>query len=237
MSRLLATLLVGLLLFAPAAAGATERVKVGVLKLTSSAPLFVGIEKGFFQEHGIEPELVFFQAAAPIATAIATGQVDVGATGLTAALYNIVLGGEQLWIVADKGREWPGYPLTAIVVQTALWEGGRSDSQPDASGRFTLEQVPPGARAGVDGHAEVGRAQPRVAPGGEHERRHAERLGVDAQHQLHHRRVARQRDLVDVLGHDAGGLAHLAGQFGEGVLREAPQPLEGALVEHGRADP
>ena len=35
----------------------------------------------------------------------------MGATGLTAALYNIVLGGEQIWIVADKGREWPGYPL------------------------------------------------------------------------------------------------------------------------------
>jgi len=26
--------------------------------------------------------------------------------------------------VADKGREWPGYPLTAIVVQKDLYEGG-----------------------------------------------------------------------------------------------------------------
>ncbi|HKA62730.1 MAG TPA: ABC transporter substrate-binding protein [Methylomirabilota bacterium] len=99
-------------------------VKVGVLKLTSSAPIFVGVEKGFFREEGIEPELVYFQAAAPIATALAAGQLDVGATGLTAALYNIVLGGEKLWIVADKGREWPGYPLVAIVVQKDLWEGG-----------------------------------------------------------------------------------------------------------------
>ena len=99
-------------------------VKTGVLKLTSSAPIFVGVDKGFFKEYGIEPELVFFQAAAPIATALAAGQLDVGATGLTAALYNIVLGGEQLWIVADKGREWPGYPLTGIVVQKELWDGG-----------------------------------------------------------------------------------------------------------------
>ena len=72
-----------------------------------------GVEKGYFKEFGVEPELVYFQAAAPIATALAAGQLDVGATGLTAALYNIVLGGEKLWIVADKGREWPGYPLTA----------------------------------------------------------------------------------------------------------------------------
>src|SRR3712207_6718976 len=101
-----------LLLVVPGSALADDKVRVGVLKLTSSAPLFVGLEKGFFREFGVEPELVYFQAAAPIATALAAGQVDVGATGLTAALYNIVLGGEKLWIVADKGREWPGYPLT-----------------------------------------------------------------------------------------------------------------------------
>jgi NitT/TauT family transport system substrate-binding protein len=111
-------------LLAASVAEAQEKVKVGVLKLTSSAVLFVGVEKGFFKEFGIDPELVFFQAAAPIATALATGQIDVGATGLTAALYNIVLGGEKLWIVADKGREWPGYPLTAVVVQKELWDGG-----------------------------------------------------------------------------------------------------------------
>lgn len=103
---------------------AQTKVKVGALKLTSSAPIFIGVEKGFFREYGIDPELVFFQAAAPIATALAAGQLDVGATGLTAALYNIVLGGEQLWIVADKGREWPGYPLVAIVAQKELYDAG-----------------------------------------------------------------------------------------------------------------
>lgn len=123
MRRSIALVLATLLSLATTAEAA-ERVKVGVLKLTSSAVLFLGVEKGFFKEHGIEPELVFFQAAAPIATALAAGQLDVGATGLTAALFNIVLGGEKLWIVADKGREWPGYPLTAIVVQKELWEGG-----------------------------------------------------------------------------------------------------------------
>lgn len=120
--RVLLGVLVALSLAAPAAA--QQKVKVGVLKLTSSAPLFVGVEKGFFREYGIEPELHFFQAAAPIVTALAAGQIDVGATGVTAALYNVVLGGEQVWIVADKGREWPGYPLTGIVVQKELYDGG-----------------------------------------------------------------------------------------------------------------
>src|SRR5581483_8926557 len=99
-------------------------VKVGVLKLTSSAPIFVGVEKGFFKEYGVDPELVYFQAAAPIATALAAGQLDVAATGLTAATYNIELGGAKLWIVADKGREWPDHRLTAIVVRTDLHDAG-----------------------------------------------------------------------------------------------------------------
>jgi NitT/TauT family transport system substrate-binding protein len=125
-SRIVAALVVVTAALAAGAGGAAaqDKPKIGVLKLTSSAPIFIGVEKGFFKEFGVEPELVFFQAAAPIATALATGQVDVGATGLTAALFNIVLGGEKLWIVADKGREWPGYPLTAIVVQKDLYEGG-----------------------------------------------------------------------------------------------------------------
>jgi NitT/TauT family transport system substrate-binding protein len=122
MARVLGMVVAVLLLASPAAAA--ERVKVGVLKLTSSAPIFVGVEKGFFKEFGVEPELVYFQAAAPIATALAAGQIDVGATGLTAALYNIVAGGQKLWIVADKGRDWPGYPLNAIVVHKDLHDAG-----------------------------------------------------------------------------------------------------------------
>jgi NitT/TauT family transport system substrate-binding protein len=55
---------------------------------------------------------------------VAAGQIDVGATGLTAATYNIVLGGETMWIVADKGREWPDHRLTAIVVQKELYDAG-----------------------------------------------------------------------------------------------------------------
>src|SRR5215831_17636048 len=123
------------ILLAPAAVSRDTTVKVGVLKLTSSAPIFIGVEKGFFREFGITPELVYFQAAAPIATALAAGQIEVGATGLTAALYNIVLQGEKLWIVADKGREWPGFPLVGIVVQKELWDSGKLRSIRDLKGR------------------------------------------------------------------------------------------------------
>ena len=126
MKRGMAVLALAVLGLASGVGGAqpAPKIRLGALKLTSSAVLFIGMEKGYFKEFGVEPELVYFQAAAPIATALAAGQLEVGATGLTAALYNIVLGGEKLWIVADKGREWPGYPLVGIVVQKELWDGG-----------------------------------------------------------------------------------------------------------------
>ncbi len=118
-------LVLALLATGPASAQApAAKVKIGVLKLTASAVLFLGVEKGYFQEFGIDPELVYFQAAQPIAVALASGDIPVGATGLTAGLFNIVAGGVRIWIVADKGREWPNHNLTALVVRKDLYDGG-----------------------------------------------------------------------------------------------------------------
>ncbi|MGG2479277.1 ABC transporter substrate-binding protein [Brevibacillus borstelensis] len=91
-------------------------VQIGMLKLTSSAPLFIGIEKGFFKEENIDAQAKWFEAAQPIAVATAAGSVDVGATGITASLYNMVSGGQKLVIVADKGREQQGYSSSALLV-------------------------------------------------------------------------------------------------------------------------
>jgi len=121
--RLIVAVLVAMLC-AATSAHAQDRPKVGVLKLTSSAPIFLGMENGYFKEFGVEPELVYFQAAQPIAVALASGDIDVGATGLTAGLYNIVSGGVRIWIVADKGREWPDYNLSALVVRKDLYDAG-----------------------------------------------------------------------------------------------------------------
>lgn len=91
-------------------------VKLGMLRLTSSAPLFIGIEHGLFEEVGIDIDVTWFDAAQPIAVAVTSGDIDVGATGITASLYNMVAGGEELLIVADKGREQEGYSSTALLV-------------------------------------------------------------------------------------------------------------------------
>ncbi len=103
-----------------------EKVKVslGMLRLTSSAPLFIAMDKGFFAEEGIEIDPQWFDAAHPIAVSTASGKVDVGATGITASLYNMAAKGQKLGIVADKGREQKGYSSSALLVTTDAYNAG-----------------------------------------------------------------------------------------------------------------
>lgn len=103
-----------------------EKVKVslGMLRLTSSAPLFIAMDKGFFAEEGIEIEPQWFDAAHPIAVSTASSKVDVGATGITASLYNMAANGQKLGIIADKGREQKGYSSSALLVTTDNYNAG-----------------------------------------------------------------------------------------------------------------
>ena len=54
----------------------SEPLKVGALRLASHSPTFIAENQGYFQQHGLTTELVFFQAAQPMALAIASGDVD-----------------------------------------------------------------------------------------------------------------------------------------------------------------
>ncbi len=107
-----------------AAEGADAPIRVGLLKLSTSAPLFMAMERGYFRDEGLAVEFKWFQAAQPIAVAVAAREVEVGATGLTAGLYNLFAGGVKMFIVADKGREAPGFPLNGFIVRKALYDQG-----------------------------------------------------------------------------------------------------------------
>lgn len=100
------------------------KVSLGMLRLTSSAPLFIAMDKGFFAEEGIEIEPQWFDSAHPIAVSTASSKVDVGATGITASLYNMAANGQKLGIVADKGREQKGYSSSALLVTTDNYNAG-----------------------------------------------------------------------------------------------------------------
>ena len=52
------------------------KAKIGVLRLSSSAPVFIAQDKGYFRDAGLDVELKFFDAAQPIAVATASGAVS-----------------------------------------------------------------------------------------------------------------------------------------------------------------
>jgi NitT/TauT family transport system substrate-binding protein len=99
-------------------------VRVGTLKLVGGAPLFVAQERGYFRQEALDVRFVYFGAAAPVATAVVTGDTEVGATGITGTLFNLSAGGAKIWLVADRGQERPGYPLNAVVVSKAAFDQG-----------------------------------------------------------------------------------------------------------------
>ena len=123
-AAIMASAIISLSAGVPRAEGADAPIRVGLLKLSTSAPLFIAQERGYFKDEGLTVEFKWFGAAQPIAVAVAAREVEVGATGLTAGLYNLFGGGVKMVIVADKGREAPGFPLNGFIVRAALYARG-----------------------------------------------------------------------------------------------------------------
>src|SRR3954453_6086496 len=62
---------------------AQDKVAVGVFPLSSSLPLFVGLEKGFFKEVNIEPEMTKLMGGPANVAAMMTNQVEVSVVLVT----------------------------------------------------------------------------------------------------------------------------------------------------------
>ena len=68
---------------AAAPAAAQDKVKVGVFPVSSSLPYFVALERGFFKEQNIEPEITRLIGGPPNVAALITNQIDVAAVLVT----------------------------------------------------------------------------------------------------------------------------------------------------------
>lgn len=111
------------ILLATANAQALDKTSVAALAFVSSAPIFIAKDKGYFEAEGLDVEIKFFQAAQPVAVAVASGDADFGITGLTGGFFNLAAKG-ALKIVAAQSREEPGYDFVAYVVTPKAYEAG-----------------------------------------------------------------------------------------------------------------
>lgn len=132
-------LLAASILFGLAGAKA-EEVKIGVLHLASSGPIFIAAEKGYFKSEGLEPKLVYFQAAQPIAVAVVSHDIDFGVTAFTAGFFNLA-GKGGITVIGAQSREEPGYHLIAYLAANKAYDAGFKSLKDFSGKKIAITQV------------------------------------------------------------------------------------------------
>ena len=122
-----------------------EPVRIGYLPIYVDLPLFVAQDRGFFELHGVDVELVRFSSSAQIGIALVTGSVDFGAS----IAYSVLLSTES----RDPGQlkvflvdsENPDNYLSSFVVLSDSGISSLADLRGKRIGSF------PGPTAGTFG--------------------------------------------------------------------------------------
>ena len=122
------------------AAMAAEKVVVGALRFTSHAAGFIALQKGYFAKEGLDVSFEFFQAAQPIAVAVASGDVDFGVAGVTGGLMNLAEK-NALRVVAGVLHEKKGVDGMMILASSKAYAKGL-DTVPEIKGHsMAMTQV------------------------------------------------------------------------------------------------
>jgi NitT/TauT family transport system substrate-binding protein len=133
-----------------ATAAQAEHIKIGVLKTTASAPIFIASAKDYFAAEGLDAELVFFESAQPIAVAVASGAIDVGNAGFTGGFYGLV-GDGALRIISGGASEVTGYHNQAFLASNKAWDAGLRSLKHMPGHSFAVSQIgsPPHYAMGI----------------------------------------------------------------------------------------
>ncbi|HVA15772.1 MAG TPA: ABC transporter substrate-binding protein [Stellaceae bacterium] len=117
-----------------------ETIHFGVTKIANCAPIAIALAKGYFAAEGLQPQLTFFQAQAPVAVAVASGDLDFGDAAETAALYNLAAGG-RLRIVASGANEAPTFHSLALIASNQAYAAGLKSPRDLPGHSFALTQM------------------------------------------------------------------------------------------------
>ena len=109
--------------FAMPAIAKNTRTVVGVLSFTSHSGSFIAFERGYFANAGLDVELKFFQAAQPMAVAIASGDVDFGVTAISGGLLSLAQKG-AIKVIGGVLSEEAGIDGQKILASDAAFQAG-----------------------------------------------------------------------------------------------------------------
>ena len=103
---------------APAVIRAQEKaskIRIGLVPLISSGPIFIADARKFFDKVNLDVELKYFADGAVAMPALVAGELDLTATTLNAGLFNTVAKGAPFKLILDRGSEKPGHGSMTIV--------------------------------------------------------------------------------------------------------------------------
>jgi NitT/TauT family transport system substrate-binding protein len=121
LTKIVAASLIGLSI--AGVAEAADKIAVGALRFTSHSASFVAFERGYFKEQGLDVEFKFFQAAQPMAVAIASGDVDFGVTAISGGLINLADKG-AIKVIGGALHEEKGIDGQMILVSKPAFDAG-----------------------------------------------------------------------------------------------------------------
>ena len=100
-----------------------KKITVGALRFTSHSASFVALEREYFKQAGLDVELKFFQAAQPMAVAIASGDVDYAVTAISGGLISLADKG-AIKVIGGSLSEEPGIDGQKILASDAAFQAG-----------------------------------------------------------------------------------------------------------------
>jgi NitT/TauT family transport system substrate-binding protein len=112
---------------APAIVRAQEKrtkIRLGLVRLISSGPIFIADAKKFFDRVNLDVEFAYFADGALAMPALVAGEIDLTASTLNAGVFNTVSKGAPFKLILDRGIEKPGFGSMTIVASNAMAEAG-----------------------------------------------------------------------------------------------------------------
>jgi NitT/TauT family transport system substrate-binding protein len=106
------------------AQGARTKIRIGVVPLISSGPIFLAQAKGFFDRVGLDVELKYFADGVLAMPALVAGELDTTVSTLNAGLFNTVAKGAPFRLILDRGSEKPGSGSMTIAASNAMVQAG-----------------------------------------------------------------------------------------------------------------
>lgn len=116
-------------------------LRVGYIPIISFAPLYVAIDKGYFEEQGLTVELVGARSGSTMIAFLSTGELDVGGGETGTALFNAVGLGLDVKVVASLSSQPPGHGSVPLLVRKDFFDSGEITKPADLEDRLVALNV------------------------------------------------------------------------------------------------